>query len=396
MLGGMAATIAIAGRGSDKPVRLVVVDETASAFEPLVAALDERFEDGRRKFELEQASLNSLVEVDEVIERLRLNVLARDLDGYLYLREDFLATGRARYSALSVSNFDLNQRIQRALSGYVRQNIIADSGLDRAQSARLLGGARLDTFKITEEGESEDRGQTFGMVYALAMMLYMGVILYGSMISRAIVEEKVSRVVEVMLASVRPFQLLTGKVIGLGCVGLTQMLVWCSVAFVVLNFRSKLAEIFDVPALAEIPLPEFPPGLLAHFLIWFLLGYFLFALLYALVASISGSEQESQQLQFPMIILLVIPLVSMVGIIQNPDSGFAVTMSLIPFFAPMVMLMRTAVLTPPWYQIAASMALCAATSVVLLWLVAKIYRIGILSYGKRPSLRELARWLVSS
>ena len=209
-------------------------------------------------------------------------------------------------------------------------------------------------------------------------------------------EEKVSRIVEFMLASVRPLELLAGKVVGVGLVGLLQAVIWCVMGLLVLNFQSLFLRLVGVEGGLPFDLPEFPLSLALYFILWFLIGYFLFALLYAVVGAMSGSEQEAQYLQFPIASLLVLPLVSQVAIIQHPDSGFAVAMSMFPLFSPIVMFMRIAVLRPPATEIALSLAICFATILALVWFASKIYRIGILSYGKRPTLIELYRWLRSS
>ena len=395
MMGLMGLAVLLATRGGE-PSRVVVLDETDQVYELLKAQLTERNKDGELQIELDKAKITSLAPPDAILPQLRERVLERELDSYLHIPEDFLESAEARFFGLSVSNFDLNARLSRGLTNALREKRLSETDIDPADLAAVMQPAKLSTYRVTEEGETEDRGQTFGLVYALVMLLYMTVIIYGASISRSITEEKVSRIVEVMLASLRPFELLSGKILGVGLVGLCQMSVWCGVAYFTLEFRQSIFDMVGSEITIPFELPDFPLWLIAHFVGWFLLGYFLFAMLYAMVASIAGSETESQQLQFPVVMLLVVPLISMMPIIQHPNSTYSVVMSMVPFFAPIVMFMRTAVLTPPWYQIAASMTICFLTIIFLVWLTAKIYRIGILSYGKRPSLRELLQWIAAS
>lgn len=396
MLGLISMAVFLAAKGGDKPSHLVIFDETRTIYPVLAKQFTDKFADGRFKIQLDEGKVNNLVNIDEAIATLKKNVINRDIDGYVVVPEDFLTAGNARLYALSVSNFELNTRLQLALSNAVREHRLREAGLDGAKIAQLLAPANLATFRVSAEGEKADKGGTFALVYVLVMLLYSTVVLYGNSISRSIVEEKVSRIVEVMLSSLRPFQLLAGKVLGVGLVGLCQMSVWCIVGMTTLGMRKPFFGLLGTDLPGKIALPDFPPSLAASFVIWFILGYFLFALLYAMVASLSGSEQEAQQLQFPVVMLLVVPLISIMPIINYPESGYSVAMSMVPFFAPIVMFMRTAVLTPPWTQIAASMGICMLTILLELWMVAKIYRIGILSYGKRPRFREIARWIFSS
>ncbi len=385
----------MATQGDDRPIKLVVIDETKVIASALAAEFPERLPEGALRIQIERAGLNSLVTIPGVIAELDKRVLARDLNGYIHLKKDFLATGQAGLYALTVSNFDLNLRLDMALTSAVRRHRLRQEGLDPERLAELMAPAHLETFRLSETGATPDNLQTFALVYVLVLMLYISVTVYGSAICRAIVEEKVSRISEVMISSIRPFQLLAGKVLGVGSMGLLQIGIWAGTGWIFLNVNQHLLGGAGAAAL-PFALPEFPPSLMFHFVVWYLLGYFMYALLYAIVGAMVGSEQEAQQVQMPIVTLLIIPLVSQLAIIQNPDSTFAVAMSMIPMFAPIVMFMRIAILTPPPAEIVLSIALCLATIVALLWLAAKIYRIGIMSYGKRPSLRELVRWILTA
>lgn len=390
----MGLTVAMTLMQSDEAIRLVVVDESKKVGALLPARFPDVLESGERKITFDNASINSLVEVERILQQLRDKVLAQEINGYLHLQKDFLDTGEVDFYALSVSNQELNARLDAELTGLRQELRLRGQGIDTGVVEKLMEPALLFTYRVTEEGAERDNLQILGLVYTLVLLLYLTVVLYGSSIGRSVLEEKVSRIVEVMLSSVRPFELLGGKVLGIGLVGLVQTTVWCLIGVVLYFFRQKFFGGLGATGQYVTQMPSIPLSIAFYFLIWFLLGYFLYALLYAMIASIVGSEQEAQQMQMPVSMLMLLPLISMAAFVQHPSSTFSVVMSMIPFFAPVVMFTRTVVLAPPLSHILLSMALTFATILALLWLTAKIYRIGILSHGKRPTLREVVKWVV--
>jgi ABC-2 type transport system permease protein len=219
----------------------------------------------------------------------------------------------------------------------------------------------------------------------MVMLLYMAVLLYGISVMRSVLEEKTSRVLEVLLSSATSTQLMAGKLLGVGAVGLTQILVWV-----------VIAGVFALPAMAMQPaLSEFqiPVGVLVAFAVFFLLGYLLFSTMYATIGAITTTEQEGQQLQFLVIIPLILSVFMLSPVVRTPDAPLVVWMSMIPFFSPVVMYARIVVQTPPLWQIVLSLVLLIATIGGMMILCARIYRIGILIYGKRPNLPEILKWV---
>src|SRR6185369_13272795 len=217
--------------------------------------------------------------------------------------------------------------------------------------------------------------------------IYMTVLLYGISVMRGVIEEKQSRIVEVLVSSVKPNQMMLGKVIGIGLVGLTQISVWALSALLLTTVGVSTF------AARGLTMPNIPVSLLIYFVVYFVLGYFLFATLYALVGSTVSSEEEAQQAQIPVTMLLVVPMMIFNMIIANPTSTASIGLSMVPFFAPTLMMMRIAVVNPPLWQILLSMLIMLATILGCVWVAARIYRVGILMYGKRPSIAELGRWL---
>jgi ABC-2 type transport system permease protein len=220
------------------------------------------------------------------------------------------------------------------------------------------------------------------------VFIYITVLIYGVTVMRGVMEEKQSRIIEVLLASVKPFELMLGKVVGIGLVGLTQYVVWV-VSGLALSALSAVAAV----AVAGFDLPKISVSLMIFFMVYYLLGYFLYAALYAMIGAIVSNEDDGQQAQWPVSMTFAMSFVLSTLAMENPN-GVAVTiLSLIPFFGPSLMFLRIAIGSAPAWQIAASITLLILTIVVVTWIAAKIYRVGVLMYGKRPTLPELARWL---
>ena len=216
----------------------------------------------------------------------------------------------------------------------------------------------------------------------------MAILIYGQVIMRGVIEEKSSRVVEVVLSSLRPFQLMMGKILGIGAVGLTQFSIWT-----LFGIGASIYSTSFIPAGAGFSMPSIPAHVFVYFVVFFILGYFLFGTLFAAIGSMVNSEKEAQQLVMPVTMFLIIPIMLMIFIIRAPDSSLAVFLSFIPFFAPILMFLRITVLLPPFGQIGASIVILILTILLMVWLTAKIYRVGILMYGKRPKFAEIVRWI---
>ena len=216
----------------------------------------------------------------------------------------------------------------------------------------------------------------------------MSLLLYGIAVMRGILEEKSNRIMEVLLGSLTPNQLMTGKILGIGLVGLTQLAVYAisGVVAQVYMLSSKMGT--DYAWLLDM----LTPMKMVYFVVFFVLGYFMYTAMFAAIGAVCNSEQEAQNLQAPVQYLLMIPMISTIYFVKYPDSTVSVVVSLIPIFSPMVMYMRISLLTPPFWQIALSIVLMLGTIWILFRGVAKIFRIGVLMYGKRPTIPEILRW----
>ena len=246
---------------------------------------------------------------------------------------------------------------------------------------------------------------------AAGYLLMMFIIIYGNMVMRSVIEEKTNRIIEIIVSSVKPFQLLLGKVLGTSLAGLTQFVVWIILGTVLLFGISSFLGIdpmaTQTPASAAIDNAMKPEinqlvldilklpyaSLLSFFVIYFIGGYFLYSSIYAAIGAAVDSETDTQQFMFPIILPLILGIyVGFFSVVENPHGMVSTIFSIIPLTSPIVMLMRIP-FGVPWWEIAISIAVLIATNFAILWLSAKIYRVGILMYGKKPSYKELYKWL---
>jgi ABC-2 type transport system permease protein len=306
---------------------------------------------------------------------------------YLVLRPGSAEPLEVEYFAKNTSDFSIGT-LERAINDAVSTLRLKRAGLNSAQIAAYTKRIEMKRNKITSSGGVEEGGRAdFVVAFIMLFFIYMTVLIYGLAVMRGVIEEKQSRIVEVLVSSVRPTQMMLGKVIGIGMVALTQVGVWALSALLLTTFG------VSVFASRGLTMPNLPISLLIYFVVYFVLGYFLFSTLYALVGSTVSSEEEAQQAQIPVTILLVVPMMIFNMIMANPTSNASIVLSMIPFFAPTLMMMRIAVVNPPLWQILLSMLIMVASILGCVWVAARIYRVGILMYGKRPSIAELGRWL---
>ena len=317
---------------------------------------------------------------------LRDKINSQAIDGYLWLSEDAIASGKITWVSRRMPDFSERSRLGETLNQVIQSERLSKNGVSADEAGRLLKPIKVESIRM--EGGREAKGSGGGKfveVAVMVMLLYMAVLLYGISVMRSVLEEKNSRILEVLLSSATSTELMAGKLLGVGAVGLTQILVWVVIA-VVFAFPGMAMQ----PSLSEF---QVPPTVLVAFAVFFLLGYLLYSTMYAAIGAITTTEQEGQQLQFFIIIPLVLSVFMLAPVVRNPDAAMMVWMSMVPFFAPVVMYARIVVQTPPLWQIALSVFLLIATIAGLLVLCARIYRVGILIYGKRPNLPEIMKWL---
>jgi len=385
--------------------RLAVVDATGSGLgAELAAALQaggreggSRPRPGRRsaggagqvRFQvtLEPAAPDAAAQRRALDERAR----RREIGAWIWIGKDDLAANRFEYHAESLSNVITQEVLKERVSEVVGRWRLRQAGYDAAKVAALVRPLEARTVRISATGSRAEGGAGgFFLAFILFFMLYMGLLLYGNQVMQGVLEEKGSRVIEVVTSAVKPTELMLGKLGGICLVALTQMAIWAA-AIVVVTTPGLLAALVAMPA--ETALPAVPPVLWLNFFLLFLCGFFLFATFYAMLGAAFNSVQEAQQLAALPAIFVVAPVVFMVPIINDPDSPLAVGLSLVPPFTPLVMMLRIATRMPPPWQLVAAYALSAAAIAVMTWFCARVYRVGILMYGKKPTLQEIWHWV---
>jgi ABC-2 type transport system permease protein len=373
--------------------QMVVVDLTGKLYDPLVRELAET--EARQKAEgsgskgphwslVERPAAGDLTAVKE---DLRKKVLAKEIDGYLILEPAKLEKEEVEYYSTTVSDFIALNQLQSAIGRIWMRQKMAARGLPADLAKELETRIDLKPFKVTEKGTAEEKGAGIIAALVLLILMYSTFFMYGYQVMRGVIEEKSNRIVEIIVASVRPTELMVGKILGIGLVGLTQYFVWSVVAM-----NLSLPAIAGLLPSSEMGMPRIPASLLGYFMLFFLLGYFLYASVYTMIAAPFNTDQEAQQLAMIPMILIIGGIAVYPAVMNNPSGGVALFFSLFPFTASLIMFLRTAVSEPPAWQILLSVALMLATTAGLAWFAGRIYRVGILMYGKKPTIPEIIRW----
>lgn len=328
---------------------------------------------------------------DEIKRELNDRVAAKELDAYLIIPPDILSGGNAEYFGRNLSDFVSLRFVRDALTRTVRDSRLVESGIElekvRAASARV----KMTEQRATNNPAEAESGGGFWIAYVVGFLIYFTIIIYGQTVLSAVVDEKSTRISEVLFSSAQPFPLMLGKLVGVSLVALTQFVAWAGMFL--------LLSLYGVGALAASGvnvgslLPRVPVSVLIYIILFFILGYFIYATLYALVGAMVTTTQEGGQLAIPVFSLLIAAFLISFTVIRSPSSPFSFWVSLIPFFSPITMLVRIVTETPPFWQIALSLAIGYASVIGLVWLAARVYRTGMLMYGKRASFTEALRWV---
>ena len=320
-------------------------------------------------------------------------VMRKERTGYIVVNQQTIAGEAARYAgrnATSIADMTL-------LKNAIRQTILAQRlekvGLDDAQM-KAITFIPLDfsTERITERGRAGSGMASVLFGFAIGFLLYMSIVIYGQTIMSGVLEEKTTRVAEVVMSSVPTDTLLAGKVIGVGAVGLTQQIIWIGTTYVLLKLREPIMAKLGAPTVS-FSLPDISLAAGVLFLLFFVLGFIFYSSLYAAVGSSVNSESEARQAATPLLVMIVSTGVFIQPVLLNPTGTTAKVLSLVPISSPIIMPIRMAVTGVPALELAASLGFLAIGCVVALWLASRIYRVGLLMYGKRPTMKEMARWI---
>ena len=313
--------------------------------------------------------------------------------GYLVLDSATMAGKSERYAGRNASTLVDVKELEDAVRRSLLAQRLEHEGLDTSRIRTLTDvNLEMKSVRLTERGREVGGLASAIFSYVIAFVLYMMLMLYGQQILRGVMEEKTSRVAEVVIASVSTDTLLAGKVIGVGAASLTQIVVWALSTAAVYEARGPILSKFGVGTMS-IPMPHL--GLLAGvlLLLFFVLGFIFYAALFAAMGSTVSNEQDVQQASMPIMLMLVASIVFVQPILLDPTSTFSKVMSWLPFSAPILMPLRMTLVQIRWYELTATLVGLLAGCVLATWVAARIYRVGMLMYGKRPTIRELARWV---
>ena len=391
-------------RPTDDLTRVLVIDATGANLGARVgAALGKAFPKAPAPH-VKVVSPDRLLVTEDVAVKAVVN---KEINGYIVLDSNTIANRSVLYAGRNASSISDVQ----ALMATVRQQVLAQrlerEGLDAARVTALTSEKlETKTEKIGTNGREKGSGMgNVALGYAVAILLYIMIALYGQYMLRGVIEEKTTRVAEVVVSSVSTDTLLAGKVLGIGLVAITQVLSWVALTigllmYVAPIFLGKMSPQVGATAAAARGLPvdvftaALPtPGTALIILGYFVLGFIFYSSLFAAVGAMVSSQEDVQQAQMPVMIMLISSIMFLGPILTNPGSNLARVMSLIPFSAPILMPLRMTLVPVPWYELAASLGGVAVACVAAIWLSARIYRVGLLMYGKRPSFAELVRWV---
>ena len=399
------------GEGTRDIARIEVIDATGAGLGArVVEALRERFPLSRAPYLTVVDSAELGVAQDRAVLRVRRD----EVLGYLLLTPATLAGDSTRYEGRNANAFTDVDAIRGAVRNQVLAYRMEREGIDAAKVAAFSRfRLAMHVHRIDDEGRQNKNqlGQIF-LGYAVALLLYMMIVIYGQAIMRSVLEEKTTRVAEVVVSSVNTDVLLAGKILGVGLVAITQVLSWVVLSVAAVRYGGQFlfgdagraaavataagtAGAGATPGLGilAVGIPPVPLWAAVALFLCFVMGFIFYASLFAAVGAMVNSQEDVQQAATPVMLLLVSSVVFMGPVMANPGSAMARTMSILPTSAPIIMPLRITLVPVPWFEVVGALAGVAAACAAAIWLSGRIYRVGLLMYGKKPSFAELARWI---
>src|SRR5579863_576817 len=372
----------MAGRGASGAKHIVIASNDAALAADIRDQLAAHNE-GKSQFEVQApaAAADHAVLVDKV--------RTKTIDGFLWVDAPAGQTPKAVYESQSSGDFITDERLGSALNHALVRRRLASTGIPAGNIESMLKDVDVETLQVNREGREvkSNAMSSFWKGYVMAILLSMTTMIYGMNVARSIIQEKTSRIFEVMLATAKPSDLLGGKLIGVGFVGLTQIAIWIVAAIVIGSYPAAMAIMSGNLSIHF----SWVEG--ALFTLYFVLGYLLYASLFAGLAASCETEQELQMYTPLAALPIWLSFALIVMVVNNPDSAISIAASLFPATAPIIMMLRMGSQMPHIWEFAASISIMVASIWAVLWVSARLYRVGILMYGKRATLPELLRWL---
>ena len=307
------------------------------------------------------------------------SVSMKSIDGYLYIPSSVLDTGQVNYFGHSLSNIKIFSQLRRTLNQVVIEQRMLDQDIDISLVGALSRNIRFDTFEVDDEGITSEGNEltSFLLPLMFLMILFMTVFMSGQLLLRSVMEERTNRTIEILLSSVTADEIMRGKILGLGALGLIQMIFYLICGLVVTEYKE-----LTIVDYSQIPI----------FFIYFVTGYLFYASIFAAMGTLFKSEQEAQQSSGIISIVAILPIAFSSYFITNPGSAFTVASSYIPPLTPFMMILRVGTKSVEYTEIILSTLLMIVSCWLMLKLSGKIFRIAILLYGKRPTFKEIIRW----
>ncbi len=325
------------------------------------------------------------------LEGEKKRLMDKKIDGLLVLNPDPKRDLSASYYGMSLGNINLMGLIRSRIDRVALRHRLEARGLDPGIVSELEKTVKLKTVKVNKEGKTS-KGSFMGEYFkalGFSFLLYLLILPYGFALMRGVMEEKTGKIAEVIVSAVRPFELLLGKILGIASVGLAQYAIWF-----ILGAGLVFANPMNFTANAGSAM--ITPGEVVLLVLYYLLGFIFFASIYGAMGAVCSTDQEAQQMNLPIVMCLVLPIILMGAIMQTPNAGWVVVLSMIPLFSPTLMVMRASLVEVPLWQISASLGFLVLGVVVMAYIGGKIFRVGILMTGKRPSIPEILRWVRAS
>lgn len=360
------------------------------------APTDERMKNSAEQF-VESFVFTDYAAGEKSLEQIRRElgekIAAKELDAYLLIPGNLnAADAKYEFRSRKAGDFGGERNLRDALNEAVRSERLAGSNISEAQLKDLSRNVDFDAKSLDEKGDEKDSDSVFFASLIIGLMIYITLAIYGQMILAAVVEEKETRIAEILFSSARPFELMMGKLTGVGLAGLTQLAIWVISALVLVGVGIAQMSAAGM----NISIPNISPVMVILFFVYFLLGFFIYASIFALIGAMVTTVQEGGQFSFPPIMLLLVGFYFSFAVIRDPNSPLSFWVSIAPFFAPITMPVRILAETPPMWQIALSIFINAAAIAGLIWLASRVYRVGMLMYGKRATIPEVWKWIRQS
>lgn len=345
-----------------------------------------QFQDSFKFVEFETAGKS----VDEIRADLASRIRSSQLDAYLIIPENY-ADESAKYEFFSrkSGDFIVNESLKDALDTAVRSQRLADANISEEQLKTLSRKVNWEVKRVDETGAEKSDSGGFWAGFVIAFMIYLNLAIYGQVIMSAVVEEKETRIAEILFSSARPFELLMGKLVGVALAGLTQFAIWVISAALVLAFIAPMI----IASGTDLPIPAISPLAIVYFLLFFIIGFFLYASIFALIGSMVTTVQEGGQFAFLPVMLMLCGFYFSFAVVRDPNSSLSFWASIAPFVAPMTMPVRIVTEMPPFWQVGLSVLINGATIAGLVWVASRVYRVGMLMYGKRATIPEVWKWI---